>query len=91
MCLLSGIGRALQRLWWPASPHLLPRQCTFIIIACDGVWDVMTDEEAVALVREYVGSGGGAGSKSARAAKHLVDTALERGTTDNVTALVVFL
>ena len=81
----------MQCLWWPASPIWSPRQCTFIIIACDGVWDVMTDEEAVALVREYVGSGGGAGSKSARAAKHLVDTALERGTTDNVTALVVFL
>jgi len=79
----------------PCTPYTstkrLDSTCTFIIIACDGVWDVMTDEEAVALVREYVGSGGGAGSKSARAAKHLVDTALERGTTDNVTALVVFL
>lgn len=101
-------------------------QSQFIIVACDGIWDVMEDQEAVDLVREHVtatgkavsgaASGAGAGSAAAAgasaagggagaapaeaadadarvksAAQRLVDVSLQRGTSDNVTALVVFL
>lgn len=60
----------------------------FLIIACDGVWDVLKDEEAVTFVRE--------GLKTAKftrenAAERLLNHALENGTQDNVTVLVVFL
>ena len=102
-------------------------QSSFIIVACDGVWDVMEDQEAVDLVKEHVGlspsllqvtssassssstssasaqapssgvgDGGGGDSslntsKVKTAAQMLVDQALSRGTSDNVTVLVVFL
>lgn len=101
-------------------PPFVMLQSQFIIVACDGIWDVMEDQEAVDLVREHVtaaaaaggrpvsgaasGSavaGGGAGAAPADAgdadarvkssAQRLVDVALQRGTSDNVTALVVFL
>lgn len=79
----------------------------FIILACDGVWDVMEDQEAVDLVREHLGgsasmsaaasaasyASGSAPShaKLKTAAQVLVDASLKRGSSDNVTALVIFL
>ena len=76
-------------------------QSEFIIIACDGVWDVMEDQEAVDLVRVHLrGDGGGGGGGATRteedvriktAAQLLVDASLARGSSDNVTAMVLFL
>jgi len=75
-------------------------QSEFIIIACDGVWDVMEDQEAVDLVRVHLrGDGGGSGELSRTeadvriktAAQLLVDASLARGSSDNVTALVLYL
>lgn len=57
---------------------------TFLLLACDGVFDVMSDEQAVAVIREY-------SSEKAGAARHLVEEALKRGSTDNVSAIVVWL
>jgi len=60
----------------------------FLIIACDGLWDTMTDQEAVDLVRN-------ASSKEDTTEKELapllVKESLERGSTDNITALVILL
>jgi serine/threonine protein phosphatase PrpC len=61
--------------------------CPILILACDGVWDVLSDQEALDLVLpQYKESGPYAG-----AAKLLVDTAIEKGSADNITAIVVFL
>ena len=78
-----------------------PPQSSFRIIACDGVWDVMEDQDAVDLIRAHMGSssgGGGSGGpvplapgRVKTAAQALVDAALAKGSTDNVTVLVVFL
>jgi serine/threonine protein phosphatase PrpC len=57
---------------------------SFLIIACDGLYDVMTDKEAVDLVRNFAG-------EREDAAQFLVQQALRRGTTDNVTAIVAWL
>ncbi|KAK8091875.1 hypothetical protein PG997_002236 [Apiospora hydei] len=53
----------------------------FVIIACDGLWDVCSDQEAVDLVRES--------SDPGAAAKQLVDHALARFSTDNLSCMVV--
>lgn len=67
----------------------------FAILACDGVWDIFTDEEAVAFVLESLASKEveGKGSKATRVnmAQHLCSEAVRRGSTDNVTAIVVWL
>lgn len=66
----------------------------FVIVACDGLWDVMTDEEAVAIVFEYCAVSRDPDEmkhKRKTAADHLVTLSLQRGTSDNVTVVVVWL
>jgi len=53
------------------------------VVACDGIWDVLTSEEAVALARS------GAGPEDA--ARLLQTRALERGSLDNITVIVLDL
>jgi protein phosphatase PTC1 len=55
----------------------------FIIIACDGLWDVCTDEKAVQLVRDV--------KDPRQAAQVLVNHALDNFSTDNLTCMVVRL
>ncbi|AQZ17658.1 PTC1 (YDL006W) [Zygosaccharomyces parabailii] len=55
----------------------------FLILACDGLWDVIDDQDACELIRDI--------GEPNEAAKTLVRYALENGTTDNVTAMVVYL
>ena len=54
----------------------------FVVLACDGVWDVISDQQAVDLVLEHWGD-------PAAAASTVVRTALSSGSGDNVTAQVV--
>jgi serine/threonine protein phosphatase PrpC len=53
------------------------------LIACDGLWDVMTSEEAVRIARTADGP--------EDAARALERAALKRGSTDNVTVIVLNL
>ncbi|CAI4323711.1 AIG_G0008750.mRNA.1.CDS.1 [Saccharomyces cerevisiae] len=55
----------------------------FLILACDGLWDVIDDQDACELIKDI--------TEPNEAAKVLVRYALENGTTDNVTVMVVFL
>ncbi len=57
----------------------------FLIMACDGLWDVLTKEEAVKRVRSYVMEG----KSLNKAAEDLCDFALRCGSGDNVTAIIV--
>lgn len=63
---------------------LVPGEDEFLVLASDGLWDVLSNEEAVRLVQDTVKEPG-------MCARRLVAAALERGATDNVTALVAFL
>jgi serine/threonine protein phosphatase PrpC len=80
----------------------------FLVLACDGVWDVMSTEDVATFVRSFASaasdgaesgsSSGGAGSLSVdpraatrRLAEALVDEAFRRGSTDNISAMVVAL
>lgn len=79
----------------------LTDQDMFVIVACDGIWDVIEDQESVNLVLEGIRelmaimppSGDALAHRRAMAevlARMLVEEALARGTSDNVSCLMVF-
>jgi serine/threonine protein phosphatase PrpC len=56
----------------------------FILLACDGIWDVMTNERAVAIASKAI-------KNKEDAARAVVRQAYALGSTDNMTAVVVHL
>ncbi|XP_028091431.1 probable protein phosphatase 2C 13 [Camellia sinensis] len=72
-----------------AEPEVQQRMLTeddeFLIVACDGIWDVMSNDEAVNLVRLALECH----DDPKRCAKKLVNEALRRSKDDNLTAIVV--
>lgn len=73
-----------------AEPYIyamnLSKSHKFCVIACDGLWDVMDDQEVISfcwkgLYKER--------KKPEEVAKELVDTAFEKGSTDNISALII--
>ena len=58
----------------------------FLIVACDGLWDVMKDQEAVDYVRNHVDANGK--ESQSKVAYILIEEALRRGSTDNITVIV---
>ncbi|KAL1887697.1 mgpp2cl-1, protein phosphatase 2C-like protein 1 [Sporothrix stenoceras] len=58
-----------------------PELDEFVIIACDGLWDVCNDQDAVNLIRNV--------ADPVAAAKMLVDHALANFSTDNLSCMVV--
>lgn len=62
---------------------LQPEADEFIILACDGLWDVCSDQEAVDLVRAV--------KDPQEASKMLVDYALGRFSSDNLSCMIVRL
>jgi len=59
----------------------------FVILACDGLWDVIPPWQAVEIVVDYVKE---YGVDAHKAAKWLLSQAIELGSQDNVTVVVVF-
>ncbi|KAG9129314.1 hypothetical protein Leryth_015688 [Lithospermum erythrorhizon] len=59
----------------------------FLIIACDGLWDVLSNQEAVNIVRKEMKMHG----DPRRCAQELVYQAMRRDSADNVTVIVVSL
>lgn len=56
----------------------------FVILACDGLWDVMTDREATERVAAWQGD-------PHDVAQDLVNEGLRRQTADNLTCIVAWL
>ncbi|KAH3679611.1 hypothetical protein WICMUC_000843 [Wickerhamomyces mucosus] len=68
---------------YTTSVELDRKSDAFLIIACDGLWDVISDQQACELIKNI---------KDANvAAKVLVKHALSKLTTDNVTVMVILL
>ncbi len=57
----------------------------FFLIGCDGLWDVMTYEEAIGFVKERLAQG----VPPQKLSENLVKEALKRGSKDNITVLVL--
>jgi len=58
----------------------------FLIVSCDGLWDKLSYESAV----EFVAKCRNQGKSPEETAQLLVKDSLERGTLDNVTAIIVY-
>ncbi|XP_010024831.2 probable protein phosphatase 2C 49 [Eucalyptus grandis] len=66
---------------------ILTEDDEFLIIGCDGIWDVMTSEYAVSLVRQGLKRH----SDPHQCARELVMEALRLNTSDNLTVIVICL
>jgi serine/threonine protein phosphatase PrpC len=60
----------------------------FVMIGSDGLWDVIPSKDAVKLARHYVAQGT---MTMEEIAKKVVEAAVERGTDDNTTLLIIRL
>ena len=60
----------------------------FILLACDGVWDVLSNEDAVAYARSIFAAGE---SNIVLVAEEIVDHALDKGSRDNISAVIATL
>ena len=58
----------------------------FIILGCDGVWDVLSNQKAVNYVNKFYSH-----YNKINIAKKLANYAIEQGSTDNVTVIILFL
>ncbi len=80
---------ALAQSWVSATPEVmtytLTEQDEFLLLACDGVWDVMSNEQAVKIVRDALASG----KSLTEAAKKLRDTTYKMGSGDNISVMIV--
>ncbi|XP_020596132.1 protein kinase and PP2C-like domain-containing protein [Phalaenopsis equestris] len=56
----------------------------FLVMASDGLWDVMSNKEVISIIRDTV-------KEPTLCSKRLVTEAAARGSKDNITVIVVFL
>lgn len=63
----------------------------FMILACDGLWDVVTHQQAVSFVIEQLGDQAVATADFPKITEALANFAFERGSTDNITVLLIGL
>ena len=66
--------------------YRLSKKDKFIIFACDGLWDVFSNQKAVNFVNKLIKS-----KYTGNIAKKLCEEAIKLGTYDNVTAVILFL
>merc|ERR1712096_200448 len=59
----------------------------YIVIACDGFWDVYKDKDVPKLVWDYLSKGG----EKSKISHHLCTLAANNGSQDNISVIVVFL
>ena len=71
--------------WVIGNPYTsetpMSSQDEFLILACDGVWDVCTDQNAVDLIRDI--------HDPQEASEKLLSHAMEKFSTDNLSVLVI--
>lgn len=88
-----GIGDAHLKQWVVADPDtrtlLVDPQCEFLLLASDGLWDKVDNQEAIDIARPHCISS----DKASRvdACRRLVETAVSRGSTDDISVLIIQL
>jgi len=66
--------------------HKLSNGDKFIIVACDGLWDVINNQDAIDFIQELINK-----NFKGNYAKSLCEYALAKGSMDNVTIIIYFL
>ena len=66
---------------------ILTEEDEFLIIGCDGIWDVLSSQNAVSLVRRGMRQH----NNPQQCARDLVMEAVRLNTSDNLTVIVIFL
>ncbi|XP_048571500.1 probable protein phosphatase 2C 32 [Triticum urartu] len=88
-----GIGDAHLKQWVVADPDtrtlLVDPQCEFLVLASDGLWDKVDNQEAIDIARPLC-IGNDKASRMA-ACRRLVETAGSRGSTDDISVLIIQL
>ncbi|KAM7467205.1 hypothetical protein LguiB_014767 [Lonicera macranthoides] len=85
-CMKFPFGSASPLTADPDIKQIVPNEDDeFLIIGCDGIWDVMSNEDAVSLVRRELRRH----DDPQECARELVNQALRMDTSDNLTAIVV--
>lgn len=78
-----------------AMPEVMVRRRTasdsFLVLACDGIWDVISNDDAGAFIDMKTAGGADPPSSLTSVVDDLLDMCLQRGSTDNMSAIVVDL
>ena len=86
-------GDASMKPWVTCDPEVSRRRltpdCRFLVVASDGLWDKVSNQEAVDVVSRSRNAA--ATSSVARSCVELVDMARRRGSRDDVTVMVIDL
>ena len=90
-------GDAKLKKYVTAAPEIIEHEISssdkYIVIATDGLWDVMTNKECINLTNKFLHENKKRDSKKYvfNTCKDLVDYAVEKGSTDNITCTIVLL
>jgi len=88
LAVTRAIGDRRLKKYVSAVPEIKERKLQsgddFLILATDGVWDVLSSQEAVDVIL-------GCGDDTREMARRLTETAYKRGSMDNITSLVIDL
>ncbi|CAN4095769.1 unnamed protein product [Withania somnifera] len=88
-----GIGDSRLKRWVVPEPETkivtIRPECEFLILASDGLWEKVSNQEAVELLRPFCM--GVDNRQPLSACKKLVDLAVTRGSSDDITAMVIQL
>jgi Serine/threonine protein phosphatase len=87
LAISRALGDAYLKPYVTAEPliveGILGKENDYVVLACDGVWDVLGPEEVLTLTRDV--------SCPQKAAELIQVRAIEKGSTDNITVIVVDL
>eukprot|EP00268_Persea_americana_P013040 TRINITY_DN1565_c0_g1_i5.p1 TRINITY_DN1565_c0_g1~~TRINITY_DN1565_c0_g1_i5.p1 ORF type:complete len:202 (-),score=42.45 TRINITY_DN1565_c0_g1_i5:305-910(-) len=87
-----GLGDSHLKTWVIPEPETkiirLKPECEFLILASDGLWDKVSNQEAVDMVRPLFTNFGDSPSPLT-ACKKLVDLSATRGSTDDISVMII--
>lgn len=92
LSLSRAIGDRAERPAVSADPEItiitMTQDDEFVVVATDGLWDVLSSADVVALVHSLMESDGVEGDQIVQL---LVEEALRRGSNDNITVIIIWL